>query len=303
MSGPKLNRPPSPPHRHLTPSQIAYLLMLLSSLAFAAMTTCGHALASRCDWRITAVARGGLAFVITFAVALSTGVPLVFRRPRTLWVRSVVGSFGMLLTFYSMKELPVSTLLTLTNTFPIWVTLLAWPVLGERPTAAFGLALLSGVCGVYLIENPQDGPIRPATFAALGAALLTAVVMLGLHRLRSVNSLAIVVHFSGVATMTCLGYAVGTIPDQHIDVNALYRPDVVALLFGVGAFASVGQITMTKAFRTGAPQRLAVVALAQVVFAMGLEQVFWPYVMPREAVVGTALILAPVAWLLARRRA
>lgn len=303
MSGKLLDRKNAPPGRHLSSPQVAYLLMLASSLAFAAMTTCGHALASRCDWRITAVARAALALVIVFAVAKRAGVPLVFRGPRTLWVRSIVGSIGMLLTFYAMKELPVSTLLTLTNTFPIWVTLLAWPVFGERPTAGFGLALVSGVYGVYLIENPQGGPIRPATYAALGAAVLTAVVMLGLHRLRRVNSLAIVVHFSGVATVACLGYALATFAGQPIDLGALRRPDVVSLLLGVGALASVGQIAMTRAFRTGAPQRLAVVGLAQVVFAMGFEHLFWPAAIARESLAGTVLILAPVAWLLARRRA
>lgn len=209
----------------------------------------------------------------------------------------------MLLTFYAMKELPVSTLLTLTNTFPIWVTLLAWPVLGERPTAAFGLALVSGICGVYLIENPQDGPIRPATFAALGSAMLTAVVMLGLHRLRTVDSLAIVVHFSGVATVACAGFAIVSSSHRPIDLSVLARSDVIVLLLGVGVFASLGQISMTMAFRTGAPQRLAVVALAQVVFAMGLEHIFWHYALTRFALAGTALILAPVAWLLVRRRA
>lgn len=303
MSGQLLDRPNAPPGRDLTSPQVAYLLMLASSLAFAAMTTCGHALAARCDWRITAVARAGLAFAIVFAVAKHAGVPLVFNRPRTLWVRSIFGSVGMLLTFYAMKELPVSTLLTLTNTFPIWVTLLAWPVLGERPTAALGLALVSGVYGVYLIENPQDGPIRPATYAALGAAVLTAVVMLGLHRLRRVNSLAIVVHFSGVATVMCLGYTAVTWPGRPIDLSVLARADVITLLLGVGVFASAGQITMTRAFRTGTPQRLAVVGLAQVVFAVGFEQLFWSAALTRDSLAGMALILAPVAWLLARRRA
>src|SRR5262245_18539676 len=117
-----LDRPPVVRrHHHAGTPRSAYLLMLGSSLAFATMTTCGHALATRCDWRITVIARSALAFLFAFLVAKKSGVPLVFWRPRTLWMRSVVGSVSMLLTFYAMKELPVSTLLTLTNTFPIWV--------------------------------------------------------------------------------------------------------------------------------------------------------------------------------------
>ncbi|MFO0807012.1 MAG: DMT family transporter [Gemmataceae bacterium] len=302
MSSQLLDRP-NVSRRILTPPSHAYLLMLGSSLAFATMTTCGHALHDRCDWRITAVFRASLAFLFTLIVARSSRVKLVFWKPRTLWMRSLVGSVSMLFTFYAMKELPVGTLLTLTNTFPIWVTLLAWPVLGERPSAAFAVALASGVVGVYLIEHPTDGSINPATLAALFASFCTAIVMLGLHRLRRIESLAIVVHFSGVATVVCFGYAAyRSYVGDAIDLTALTRPDTIALLAGVGVFATIGQIAMTRAFGIGSPQKLAVVGLAQVVFALGFDFAIWGHRLDAASAFGTLLILAPVAWLLGRRR-
>jgi drug/metabolite transporter (DMT)-like permease len=289
--------------------------MLVSAAAFASMSACSHGLSDRCDWRIIAVFRGGIAFLLTTLLARSAGVQLVFRWPVTLWMRSIVGSVSMLFTFYALANLPVATAVTLFNTFPIWVTLLAWPVLGERPTAGFILALTSGIAGVVLIEYgkaPAEGAvaiagmIRPAVAAALLAAVCTAIVMLGLHKLRHIPSLAIVVHFSTVATIACVGFAFATpllFPDWPLDWSTLSNPNVLLLLAAVGGLATLGQIAMTRAFGIGRPQGLAVVGLTQVVFAFGFDLAIWKYSFAFGEAAGLLLVLAPVAWLVARRRA
>src|SRR5262245_43387438 len=71
----------------------AYLLMLASAASFATMSACSHALAQRCDWRLVAVSRGGIAFALTAWLARARGIRVLFRWPKTLWMRSVVGSF------------------------------------------------------------------------------------------------------------------------------------------------------------------------------------------------------------------
>ena len=149
------------------------------------------------------------------------------------------------------------------------------------------------------------GPIREAVAAAFLAALCTAIVMLGLHKLRHINSLAIVVHFSAVATIACALFAVATpllFPNWRLDWSVLRDPSVLLLLAAVGGLATFGQITMTKAFSIGRPQKLAVVGLTQVVFALGFDLWIWDYRLNFAEIAGLALILGPVAWLVGRRR-
>ena len=289
------------PRPRLRAHRTAYLLMLASSATFASMGACTHALNGRCDWRVTAIARGAIAFALTAWLARAGGVRTPFWRPRTLWMRSIVGSFSLILSFYALSSLHVSTAYTLFNTFPLWVTLLAWPVLGERPTVGVALALLSGVPGVWLIENPQDG-FRLASAAALAASVCTAVVMLGLHRLRDLHSLAIVVHFSGVATVFAVGYLLCSVAAGHpLAAVAWADPVTLALLAGVGVCATLGQIAMTRAFSLGPPQRLAVVGLSQVVFALGYDLGLWGHRFGLAQVAGTLLVMAPVGWLVGRK--
>jgi drug/metabolite transporter (DMT)-like permease len=129
-----------------------YLWMLCGSFAFAWMSSLTHLLHDACDWRLVALARSTLALAFAAALAWAAGARLVLWRPGTLWVRSVAGSVSLVCTFYALGRLPPHVVLTLTNTFPIWVAVFSWPLLGERPTAAVWLAALTGVAGVALIQ-------------------------------------------------------------------------------------------------------------------------------------------------------
>ena len=74
----------------------------------------------------------------------------------------------------------------------------------------------------------------------------------------------------------------------------------LALLFGVGAAATVGQLAMTKAFALGSPSRVSVVGLMQIVFALVFDLLFWRRAFGPPVVVGIALVIAPSAWLMLR---
>jgi drug/metabolite transporter (DMT)-like permease len=73
-----------------------------------------------------------------------------------------------------------------------------------------------------------------------------------------------------------------------------------SLLLGVGGFATVGQLFLTKAFASGPPARVSVVGLAQVGFTMLLEIAFWQRSFSAWTLVGIALVIAPTAWTLLR---
>jgi drug/metabolite transporter (DMT)-like permease len=276
----------------------AYLYMLSSALAFASMGAFSHMAGERCDWQLVAVVRSSLAFVLTLGLSLQAGVRLVLLRPAILWMRSVVGSLGILFSFYALTHLPVSTSLTLSNTVPVWVTLLAWPVLGHRPTAAVWLAVACGVAGIVLIQRPEAGGDRLAASLALANAVSTSVSMLGLNRLGGVDARAVVTHFSGVATVITLGFLL--LSGGRVDYSALADAKTLALLAGVGVAATIGQLTMTRAFALGSPSRVSVVGLMQIVFALAFDLLFWRRAFGPLVVLGIGLVVAPSAWLMLR---
>jgi drug/metabolite transporter (DMT)-like permease len=270
--------------------------MLWGALAFAAMGALGHWAGERCSWQLVALARSSVAFVLSLVFAKASGVPLVLLRPATLWIRSLCGSIGILFSFYSLTHLPVSTSLTLSNTVPIWVALLAWLLLGYRPTAQIWLAIAAAIIGVVLIQKPYWAGGNLAGLAALAHAFCWAIGVIGLNRLSGVDPRAVVTHFAGVSTIVSLAFFLLT--GAKISYGNLDDTALIAMLVGVGLTGTIGQLGMTRAFALGHPSKVAVVGLTQIVFACLFDLIIWKQRFDFLTLCGLLLVMAPTAWLL-----
>jgi drug/metabolite transporter (DMT)-like permease len=287
-------------------SLLPFTWMLLGSFSFAWMGTTAYALARSCDWQVVALARSSLALVFAALLARAAGARLVLWKPPILWVRSIAGSVSLVCTFYAFTHLPQTYVLTLTSTFPIWVALLSWLLYRRRPPLQVWLSVASSVIGValvspYLPAASGDGPAPtyPAMLAALTGSFATAIAMLGLHRLHDLDARVIVVHFSGVAVLFCLGSFL--VSDHLPNLSAVLQGPTPLLLLVLGLTATVGQICLTRAFVQGPPTKVAVVNLTQIVFALLLDVWLWDQSFKPGALLGMSLVVAPSAWMMAGR--
>ena len=272
----------------------ASIFMISGAMALASMSTMTHAIGPRCDWLVIALVRASVMFVTAATLVRVSGSRLVFLRPRTLWVRSLAGSFSLVCNFYALTKLPPADVVTLTNIHPLWIVLITavghrrWPRLGEALGVACGLA------GVVLIERPDLPGDHLAALVALLSSVSTTVAMLGLHRLRNLDSRAVVTHFAGVASLVALSWL---LIRGDLRSSGLFEGRTLLLLAGIGATGTLGQIFLTKAYAAGSPSKVAVVGLTQVVFAMGLEAAIWGRSMTLGMAAGFVLILGPTTWL------
>jgi drug/metabolite transporter (DMT)-like permease len=197
-----------------------------------------------------------------------------------------------------MTHYPVSEVLTLTNMFPLWVAVLSLPLLGEWPPVDVWPAVVIGIFGVVLIQSgqaPQAGGSSLAVALAIVSSLMSGVALIGLHHVRELDPRAIVAHFSAVALAFALTALLlpGTKPPAIDFLIGLQ-------LVGMGLFATIGQLFLTKAFAAGPPARVSVVGLTQVGISMLLEMAFWHRTFSGLTLLGIALIVAPTAWSLLR---
>lgn len=274
----------------------SYFHMLWASLAFALMAAFSHWAGESCDWQLVVVARAVVAFFFAALITKASGVRLVWRGSRTLWVRSVAGSTGMLCNFYALAHLPVSDTLTLMNTSPIWVTLLLWLVFGQRPTLGITCAVLTSVAGIVLIQQPHFQHGKFACLMALCGAFCTSIAMLGLNRLKQIDPRAIVVHFSGVASIATVLFLLLTNRKDYS--TQLSNSSVLSLLVLVGAAGVAGQIGMTRAFAKGHASHISVIALSQILFGLGVDVLFWSHSVNLISLLGMVLVIVPTAWLI-----
>jgi len=277
-----------------------YLLMLCGAFAFSLMGIFTHAAARVFDWQVIALARSGTALVLALALATAAGTPLVFLRPRTLWIRSIAGSLSVLCNFFALAHMNVADALALTNMFPVWIAVLSWPVLGRVPGRDVWLSVGCAMAGVALMLKPT-GEGGLGTLLAATGSVTSAVALMGLHRLRHIAANAVVVHFSAVSVVILTGLwlivpatrPLQTLPDQLLSDGWL--------LLGVGLGATVGPLMLTKAFAVGAPARVSIVALSQVVFAMVIESLLWQRTYDPMTLTGILMVLGPTGWMLLRR--
>lgn len=125
----------------------------------------------------------GLVGAATLAlIALRLGDSLVL--PRRLIGRTLADGFTNVFAWMGFSTLallwlPVGQILLLVYTMPIWVTLLAWPVHGIRPTGRNVFSIALGIVGVSLLFGGQDGDLEWTQLLgcalSLGAAILFAL--------------------------------------------------------------------------------------------------------------------------------
>lgn len=111
---------------------------------------------------------GGLGLVIAVALA-------VWRRESLRLPRAQVGNviaFAMLnygmfgvFTTLALYWLRASEAVVITYTLPIWTTMLAWPILGERPTAAGIIGMILAIGGIAWLVGADEMrlSVRPRT--------------------------------------------------------------------------------------------------------------------------------------------
>ncbi|MEZ0309721.1 MAG: DMT family transporter [Ramlibacter sp.] len=154
---------------------------------------------------------------------------------------------------------------------PAWTVVLAWPILGERPTAAGMLRLVLALAGVVIVLK-TDGASWPvpegiADWLALAGGFSFALTNILLRKLRdAVPEARILAMFGGGATLAIVAgmtaVALGSIG---------LPPEPQAAWAGVGIALSIGFLASNIALQYGASRinahAAALIMLSEVVFA------------------------------------
>jgi drug/metabolite transporter (DMT)-like permease len=274
--------------------------MITSTFAFSWMAICTNLAGKGCDWQSVALVRSAVPLILVAVWAWYDGVRLVLWGPPSLWLRSIAGSLSLIGSFYAMTHMSPAEANSIASTFPIWVAILSWPLLGQIPSRPVWISACCGVVGVALVQGPQLGTLNPIALVAFGVSVCSALAMMGLHRLKHLDPRAVVVHFSAVSTVLCLGLLLVVPAESTVDA---FAPHHAMLLLGVGVLATIGQFFLTRAFTAGSPARVSVVGLTQVVFVLALEAALLGNIPGEVKLTGVLLIVAPTAWIILRKPA
>ena len=204
-----------------------------------------------------------------------------------LW-RGISGSLALALFFYCITVLPLATAVTLNYTAPLFLTLLTMLVFKDKFHLPLTIAIALGFCGVVLLLHPtlQRDQLLPGLLGLI-SGFLAGIAYLNVKQLGIIGEpdTRTVFYFSLIAT---IGSAVWLM----FDTMHAITPQGFAILLGLGGTATLAQIAMTRAYRTGNTLVVGSMAYSTIVFASLFGVLLWDEVLPLWSWLGMAFIIA-----------
>ena len=226
------------------------------------------------------------------------GIWAQVRQHPQLWLLALASGLNNVAFNWAVTIGDVVRVILLFYLMPAWAVLLAWKVLGERPTPAALLRLLLAFTGVVLVLLPQDAPasrllqsLSLADVLALLGGFMFALTNVTLRRLHAVPGQArMFVMFGGCMLMALV---VGTIGLQVGVVDPFPAPNATWVVTGLllAGVLMLGNWALQYGAARLAAGTTAVIMLSEVMFASVSSVLLSAAQLQPRTVLGGALIL------------
>ncbi len=269
-------------------SSLAVIYMLVSSLAFAAMSLQARELSDLGydGFQLTAF-RGVGTYLIAAGYLRYRGIPPLGNRPRWLLARGLTGAASLALFFLCLPLLPIGAAVALRYLSPLVAILIALVFLRERVWAVRWLYFAMAFGGVVLV-NGVDARITPLGLGlVLGSAVFGGITFAIIRKLgTSEHPLVIVAYFTGLGTLLGVGGMLSPFGNYVAP-----PPGQLLRLISLGVYGFVGQIFMTVAMQANEASRVMPLKYIEVGFVLVLSYFFFDERYGPWALLGLALII------------
>ncbi len=201
--------------------------------------------------------------------------------------RGVSGFISLMLYFYAIAWLPLATAVTLNYTSPLFLALFLAGLSGARLPASLVGALVAGFAGVVLLLQPTFHEDQLAGgLMGLASGVLAGLAYYNVRELgqKGEPEWRTVFYFSLLST---LGAGLWMLFFRFHPLTLRGA----GLLLGVGIFATLAQLAMTRAYSRGRTLVAASLAYTAVVFASLFGMLFWGEVLSLAAWLAIAIIV------------
>lgn len=228
------------------------MLMIGATLLFATMGMCVKFLSADYGTGEIVFYRGIVGAAMIGLITRVSGETLRTNLPAMHAWRSLTGVTALGLWFYAIGELPLATAVTLNYMSPIWMALLLMGgsvlIGGGRVDARLVCTVLVGFIGVVCILQPtMEGHQLWGGLMGLFSGLLAAMAYLQVTALgRAGEPEARIVFYLSVGSI-----GAGALETSFISGWHAHTPHGLGMLLAMGVLATLAQLMMTRAYRTG----------------------------------------------------
>lgn len=225
--------------------------------------------------------------IVTFLVLTASRKPIATIHWKIHCWRGLFGLGGLLLFFYCLTQLPLATAVSLNNTWPLFLILLATLILKEHLHWPLACAVMLGFTGVLLLLQPTLNENQ--LFAGLLGVISGLLASIAHFNVKQLGKLGesdwlVVFYFTLISTIITGIWLTLT---QFSSIT----PHNLMLLIGVGLTATLAQLALTRAYRMGKTMVIGALAYSTVLFSGLWDVYFWEEVLPISAWAGMGLII------------
>lgn len=251
--------------------------MLVAALGFAIMGALVKVGASKFSSAELVFYRSLFGLLAIYAYIFIKKLPLktpVFAKHMS---RALVGFISLVLFFYAIAHLHLATAVTLNYTSPLFLALFMPFLLHEKPTVILYAAVAIGFIGVVVLLKPtlhSNDALAGAMGLASGAG--AAIAYINVKQLGNLNEpdWRTVYYFTLVSTVASGVWLLFSDSLGQPGFTAIDWQDL-SVLVGLGVSATIAQLAMTRAYRTGHTLTVASLAYLTVVIASFFGVLFW----------------------------
>lgn len=207
------------------------------------------------------------------------------RHPWLVLLRSGLMVAGMSCAFYAFSVLPLAEVYSLLFSFPLIVTVLSIPVLGEVVRAQRWAAVGVGLIGVLIVLRPGTTDITLGHLAALMAAFCSAFASVLVRKIGNEERSAVLILYPMLLAIAVMSLA----------QPAVYQPPSLlhlAMMALVGVFSVVAQHLIIMAYRAAPAGVVAPSQYSQIIWATIFGMVFFGEQPDTWVAVGASIIIA-----------
>jgi len=274
--------------------------MAAAAFSFSLMSLLVKTVGQRLPVQEIVLVRALITFGLTWAYLTRRGISPWGTRRALLLLRGTLGFGALLCFFYSVVHLPLADATVIQYTNPVFASLIAALVIGERLRVRDGAYIAASLAGVLLVARPSFlfGTTQELESLAVGIALLGALLSAAAYvavraLTKTEEPLVIVFYFAAVSVA-------GSIPLAAFDPVWPTGTEWLVLV-GIGLATQLGQVYLTKGLREEPAGRALAVGYLQIVFAGGWGLLFFGEVPGPLSAAGFLLIAVSTAMLALQR--
>ncbi len=215
------------------------------------------------------------------------------RKPGLMALRCVIVLLNGIFGTYAFVTLPLAQCYAIFFMMPIFITLLAVPILGEKIDLLRGTAVVAGLIGVLIALDPGTGRLQWGHAAALAGALVGAGNYIIIRKTGAVERTAVLLLYPLILQVAV---AAAVLP-------MVYQPMPfrdLALTALMAAVTFVGYLAIIAAYRRAPGIVVAPMQYSQIIWAAVMGALLFDEHMSVHTVVGTAIIIAAGIVIVAR---